>query len=110
MNIKERNAIIRQSQDAARFANFDPDVFKFTEENWDNMTKPPLTTYVPLPIIDQLRSIVNNVKLMNNPTKKYDLVNKLFVSIPQAVGAVATSAYLDETNHNVADLFQYRKR
>lgn len=81
MNIKERNAIIRQSQDAARFANFDPDVFKFTEENWDNMTKPPLTTYVPLPIIEQLRSIVNNVKLMNNPTKKYDLVNKLFATI-----------------------------
>lgn len=81
MNIKERNALIRQSQDAARFANFDPDVFKFTEEDWDKMTKPPLTTYVPAPVIDQLRSIVNNVKLMNNPSKKYDLVNKLFANI-----------------------------
>lgn len=81
MNIKERNALIRQSQDAARFANFDPDVFKFTEEDWDKMTKPPLTTYVPAPIIDQLRSIVNNVKLMNNPSKKYELVNELFATI-----------------------------
>lgn len=81
MNIKERNSIIRQSQDAARFANFDHDVFKFTEEDWDKMSKPPLTTYVPAPIIDQLRSIVNNVKLMNNPSKKYDLVNKLFDNI-----------------------------
>lgn len=81
MNIKERNALIRQSLDAARFANFDPDVFKFTEEDWDKMSKPPLTTYVPAPIIDQLRSIVNNVKLMNNPSKKYDLVNKLFNNI-----------------------------
>lgn len=81
MNIKERNSIIRQSQDAARFANFDPDVFKFTEEDWDKMTKPPLTTYVPAPVIDQLRSIVNNVKLMNNPSKKYELVNELFATI-----------------------------
>jgi len=81
MNIKERNALIRQSLDAARFVNFDSDVFKFTEEDWDKMTKPPLTTYVPAPIIDQLRSIVNNVKLMNNPSKKYDLVNKLFDNI-----------------------------
>ena len=81
MNIKERNSIIRQSQDAARFANFDPDVFKFTEEDWDKMSKPPLTTYVPAPIIDQLRSIVNNVKLMNNPSKKYELVNELFATI-----------------------------
>ena len=74
MNIKERNALIRQSLDAARFVNFDSDVFKFTEEDWDKMSKPPLTTYVPAPIIDQLRSIVNNVKLMNNPSKKYDLL------------------------------------
>lgn len=81
MNIKERNSIIRQSQDAARFANFDPDVFKFTEEDWNKMTKPPLTTYVPAPVIDQLRSIVNNVKLMNNPSKKYELVNELFATI-----------------------------
>lgn len=81
MNIKERNALIRQSLDAARFVNFDPDVFKFTEEDWNKMSKPPLTTYVPAPIIDQLRSIVNNVKLMNNPSKKYDLVNKLFANI-----------------------------
>lgn len=81
MNIKERNSIIRQSQDAARFANFDPDVFKFTEEDWDKMSKPPLTTYVPAPVIDQLRSIVNNVKLMNNPSKKYELVNELFATI-----------------------------
>ena len=81
MNIKERNALIRQSLDAARFVNFDSDVFKFTEEDWDKMSKPPLTTYVPAPIIDQLRSIVNNVKLMNNPSKKYKLVNKLFDNI-----------------------------
>lgn len=81
MNIKERNALIRQSLDAARFVNFDSDVFKFTEEDWDKMSKPPLTTYVPAPIIEQLRSIVNNVKLMNNPSKKYDLVNKLFANI-----------------------------
>ena len=81
MNIKERNALIRQSLDAARFVNFDSDVFKFTEEDWDKMSKPPLTTYVPAPIIDQLRSIVNNVRLMNNPSKKYDLVNKLFDNI-----------------------------
>ena len=81
MNIKERNALIRQSLDAARFANFDPDVFKFTEEDWDKMSKPPLTTYVPAPVIDQLRSIVNSVKLMNNPSKKYELVNELFAGI-----------------------------
>lgn len=81
MNIKERNAIIRQSQDASRFANFDPDVFKFTMKDWDNLVKPPLLTYVPSHIIDQVRAIVNDVKLMNNPTKKYDLVNKLFDTI-----------------------------
>lgn len=73
MNIKERNKRVKSLLDINGFNN----EIKFPEFNWNVLSKPPILSYIPYQVLQELENIVNSVRLMNNPTKKYKLEEEL---------------------------------
>ena len=50
---------------------------EFPEFDWNSLRKPPITNYLPYQVISNIDMIVSDVKLMNKPQKKYQMVNEL---------------------------------
>lgn len=82
MNIKEREKALSQIGDLSRLTGViskpvcDQSKSKF---NWDALTRPPIQAYLPPNALQELNSIVSSVRLMNKPTIKYDMENKLLL-------------------------------
>ena len=51
----------------------------FPEFDWNSLKSPPIIYFLPMQVINQLRAIISDVKLMNKPTKKYSMVNDLLI-------------------------------
>ena len=70
MNVKERKGILARLETINRLTSYNESL-KFTISDWNKMSKPPLISYVPPNVIEQVRQVVDSVRLMNSPSKKY---------------------------------------
>ena len=79
MNIKEREQKLSQLGDLNRLAveNGQSTANAKIDFDWNKLIRPQVYSYLPPNAIQELNSIVSSARLMNKPTVKYDLVNKL---------------------------------
>jgi hypothetical protein len=87
MNIKERNDAILAKLDALRFGHVNHsdeegkihkgEQFNPFHFDWNLMVKPPIVSYLQRKTIDDLTSLVTDVRVMNNPAKKYRFMNQI---------------------------------
>lgn len=80
MNIQERNdrilqylELLRIGGDHVRNQLANVNIGEYYERLW----KPPIINYIPYQVIQYLLDIVNDVKLMNNPIKRFNIQNDL---------------------------------
>lgn len=99
MNIKERKKALEAIMDARRFLHPDPskhfekkkekpkkfEKTKFEEElsrlritntDWASMVKPPLSSFAPPWVFNQLLQLSQDVKLMSRPAERYKIMEK----------------------------------
>lgn len=99
MNIKERKKVLEAIMDARRFLHPDPskhfekkkekpkkfEKTKFEEEisrlritntDWASMVKPPLASFAPPWVFNQLLQLSQDVKLMSRPAERYKIMEK----------------------------------
>lgn len=103
MNINERKAMLTNISELSRIAGckIDNNVimgFKELLNKWNHMTKPPLLYYLPINIIQQIEEVTRDVKLMNKPDKKMELVNQILAPYgfkPLASGTNRRSFYCE---------------
>lgn len=97
MNVKERKGILARLETINRLTSYNESL-KFTISDWNKMTKPPLISYVPLNVIEQVRQVVDSVRLMNLPSKKYKMVNDILSPLgikPLASGTNRRTFYVE---------------
>lgn len=84
MNIKEREEYLMSKLDAMRFGGGNEEVEKPKLDtslmpppfDWNRLVRPPLISYIPQAVIDQLYNITTEPRLMSNGKKKFDLINQ----------------------------------
>lgn len=106
MNIEERRNAILQSLDAMRFGivkhtkeELNETHEKFMKFDWGKLTKPPLSYYIPQQGIISLDQLATDVKLMNNPVKRFKIMNdilKQYRFFPLASGTNRRAFYNSE--------------
>lgn len=97
MNVKERKGILARLETINRLTSYNESL-KFTISDWNKMSKPPLISYVPPNIIEQVRQVVDSVRLMNLPSKKYKMVNEILSPLgikPLASGTNRRTFYVE---------------
>ena len=97
MNVKERKGILARLETINRLTSYNESL-KFTISDWNKMSKPPLISYVPLNVIEQVRQVVDSVRLMNLPSKKYKMVNEILSPLgikPLASGTNRRTFYVE---------------
>ena len=97
MNVKERKGILARLETINRLTSYNESL-KFTISDWNKMTKPPLISYVPPNVIEQVRRVVDSVRLMNLPSKKYKMVNEILSPLgikPLASGTNRRTFYVE---------------
>ena len=97
MNVKERKGILARLETINRLTSYNESL-KFTISDWNKMSKPPLMSYVPLNVIEQVRQVVDSVRLMNLPSKKYKMVNEILSPLgikPLASGTNRRTFYVE---------------
>jgi len=97
MNVKERKGILARLETINRLTSYNESL-KFTISDWNKMSKPPLISYVPPNVIEQVRQIVDSVRLMNLPSKKYKMVNEILSPLgikPLASGTNRRTFYVE---------------
>ena len=97
MNVKERKGILARLETINRLTSYNESL-KFTISDWNKMTKPPLISYVPPNVIEQVRQVVDSVRLMNSPSKKYKMVNEILSPLgikPLASGTNRRTFYVE---------------
>ena len=63
-------------KDICRISKTDP-TYVFPKINYDQMTKPPITYYIPIQVINQLYNIIHDPRMMARPSRKYKMMNDL---------------------------------
>ena len=76
MNVLEHKNRLSNLAQYRRFVRDDGKI-EFPEFDWDSLRKPPITNYLPYQVIETIDRIVSDVKLMNKPQKKYQMVNEI---------------------------------
>lgn len=76
MNIKEHNAKIQNILQLSRISNKNGEI-AFPEFDYGGLTRPPIHTYLPFNIINQIKNLVHDPKLMARPSQKYKLMNDI---------------------------------
>lgn len=97
MNVKERKGILARLETINRLTSYNESL-KFTISDWNKMSKPPLISYVPPNVIEQVRQVVDSVRLMNLPSKKYKMVNEILSPLgikPLASGTNRRTFYVE---------------
>ena len=97
MNVKERKGILARLETINRLTSYNESL-KFTISDWNKMSKPPLISYVPTNVIEQVRQVVDSVRLMNLPSKKYKMVNEILSPLgikPLASGTNRRTFYVE---------------
>lgn len=97
MNVKERKGILARLETINRLTSYNESL-KFTISDWNKMSKPPLISYVPPNVIEQIRQVVDSVRLMNLPSKKYKMVNEILSPLgikPLASGTNRRTFYVE---------------
>ena len=97
MNVKERKGILARLETINRLTSYNESL-KFTISDWNKMSKPPLISYVPPNVIEQVRQVVDSVRLMNSPSKKYKMVNEILYPLgikPLASGTNRRTFYVE---------------
>lgn len=82
MNNYERKEMYESIADLSRFGlrnrEFtEVETFQMILDNWNSLRANPIAYYLPYDAIQQLGSIVANVRLMNNASKKYKMIEEL---------------------------------
>lgn len=102
MNIKERQSMMINISELARFGGIKTNNiiigYKELLNKWNNMSKPPLTYYIPYNVIREIEEITSSVKYMNKPAKKMELVNNILAPYgfkPLASGTNRRSFYCE---------------
>lgn len=76
MNIKEHNAKIQNILQLSRISNKNGEV-NFPEFDYGGLTRPPIHSYLPFNVINQIKNLVHDPKLMAKPSQKYKLMNDI---------------------------------
>ena len=76
MNIKEHNAKIQNILQLSRISNKNGEI-AFPEFDYGGLTRPPIHSYLPFNIINQIKNLVHDPKLMARPSQKYKLMNEI---------------------------------
>ena len=76
MNIKEHNAKIQNILQLSRISNKNGEI-AFPEFDYGGLKRPPIHSYLPFNIINQIKNLVHDPKLMARPSQKYKLMNDI---------------------------------
>lgn len=76
MNIKEHNAKIQNILQLSRISNKNGEI-AFPEFDYGGLTRPPIHSYLPFNIINQIKDLVHDPKLMAKPSQKYKYMNEI---------------------------------
>lgn len=76
MNIKEHNAKIQNILQLSRISNKNGEI-NFPEFDYGGLIRPPIHSYLPFNIINQIKYLVHDPKLMAKPSQKYKLMNDI---------------------------------
>lgn len=76
MNIKEHNAKIQNILQLSRISNKNGEI-AFPEFDYGGLTRPPIHSYLPFNVINQIKNLVHDPKLMARPSQKYKLMNDI---------------------------------
>lgn len=76
MNIKEHNAKIQNILQLSRISNKNGEI-NFPEFDYGGLKRPPIYSYLPFNIINQIKNLVHDPKLMARPSQKYKLMNDI---------------------------------
>ena len=100
MNIQERNNILLQRMDMMGLnheVTKNP-LIKARNFNWNGLTRPPIVSYIPQNVINDITQLTHDPKLMNNPSKKYKLMNQALATVrfrPLASGTNRRAFYCE---------------
>lgn len=105
MNIKERQGLILQSLEAYRFGHVDHskdivavEKFEPVRFDWNKLVKPPITSLLHPKVIDDMHNLVQDVRLMSDPVKKYKYMNQILAPMrfcPAASGTNRRAFYCE---------------
>lgn len=76
MNIKEHNTKIQNILQLSRISNKNGEI-TFPEFDYGGLTRPPIHSYLPFNIINQIKNLVHDPKLMAKPSQKYKFMNEI---------------------------------
>lgn len=76
MNIKEHNAKIQNILQLSRISNKNGEI-NFPEFDYGGLKRPPIHSYLPFNVINQIKNLVHDPKLMARPSQKYKLMNDI---------------------------------
>lgn len=83
MNIEERKQAILSQLELLRFGHVDHSKDEKTEKfakfefDWNSLTKPPLQAWLPQQAFSQLRQLISDVRIMNNPVLKFKYMEEI---------------------------------